>query len=184
MYDKSPWGVYVITTDNYKKENIYKIGCSENINTRLSQMNATRFITDQFFIVKKWNTILYFDLETKLHQKLSKYRANNEFFVVDIDKIISTGEEILKERPTMAWHKDYLLLCFENKLIYNDNNEFIYETVKFSQEEMLEYIQYFLFEYDKYDLYGFVSKDHWLRLIDFLKDIYSITNKFKKMNIL
>ncbi len=50
--------VYIITTQLYEPLDIYKIGCTKDINRRLKTMNASRTSFDKFLLLIKYKLFI------------------------------------------------------------------------------------------------------------------------------
>lgn len=179
--------VYVITTHLYQKENIYKIGCAFNIETRLKEFNKTRILSDTFFIVHFWETVNYFRLESYIHNKLKSDRLNNELF-----KIINFKQfkdEVDQEyKPLIQKHLEISIEYMKQNSIYwcKDNNYFIEKHLIYNQNVFIDKIKKKLYEkkHNKFNLNKFLSDNHWNLLLSNIKMIENIENLFEKKLII
>ncbi len=64
----------------YEPLDIYKIGCTKDINRRLKTMMLVELLLINFLLLIKYQTFHYFKLEQGLHKLLKKDRLNNEVF--------------------------------------------------------------------------------------------------------
>ncbi|CCV02430.1 BRO-like protein [Armadillidium vulgare iridescent virus] len=173
--------VYVISTNTYISKNIYKIGCTKNLERRLKTMNATRLYDDRFFIKMFWETKNYFDLETGIHNLLKEYRQNNEFFNCSFEKIEEAVEQYLSGKSTSYIHHDAILFparerntkwfpdrkCFEiDTLETKEEKKF---TIMMNEERMREEIKTWISPFDKHGMYRFAHGSFWDSLIYVLK---------------
>lgn len=80
--------VYVVTSSNYAKDDIYKIGYTNDIERRLKQFNMSRIEADKMFVQYKYFSENARDLETDVHHRLKKYRLIREFYKCPLSIII------------------------------------------------------------------------------------------------
>jgi len=105
--------VYVVTTNHYKNNSIYKIGFTTNLIKRLKTFNATRMDDDLFYCVRHWRTIHYSKLEAFLHNHLKEFRKKNEFFQVDVSLIEEGAELFARTKGPHFFHDDIVLVNAE-----------------------------------------------------------------------
>lgn len=94
--DNSGW-VYICSSDNLIKENIFKIGSTINLKSRLSSLNVSICQKDdKLWVYKKYFIKKYHNFEKLLHCKFTEKRLNGEFFnlgivdFIDIDNILKS----------------------------------------------------------------------------------------------
>lgn len=164
--------VYVISTETYFRQNIFKIGFTKCITQRLKQFNNTRTTEDHYFLCFKHNTINYKKLETLVHEALDPYKLNNELFQLPLFAIEETIKNIVNtnffnhkdvifdnaHRYKLLWSKNIWLITHEDDLQVCMNNE-----------NLIEYIKKWLKPYDTFDLYRFISDDYYDSLLHFLR---------------
>jgi T5orf172 domain len=167
--------VYIITTKLYEPLDIFKIGCTKNIEQRLKTINATRTTFDKFYIVNCIKTFHYFKLEGGLHQILRKYRLNNEFFQCSVEKIEEAISEYVNNNVFLL-HDDKIAEEAENRnlkwlpkgnmfSIANNGVE-----IYFNETRLIEEIKQWISIFDKHDLYRFLHESHFYTIIAHLKD--------------
>lgn len=165
--------LYVISTETYCKQNIFKIGFTKCITKRLKQFNNTRPIEDQYFLCFRHDTINYKKLETLVHQSLDPYKLKNELFQLPISAIEDTIKNIIN--TNFFNHKD---VVFDNacthKLFWSNNVWVITLEddlqVLMNNDNMIVYIKKWLKPYDNYNLYRFISNDYYDSLLSFLRN--------------
>ena len=172
--------VYVISTDLYKEDNIYKIGFTDNLERRLKQFNNTRTADDQYYIVNCWKTVRYMALETRIHKALVDHHLKNELFQCPIDKINFVVGEIYNnsffnhydliiegaEQQKVKWHAKHNYFSIESKGIEIMMND------KCIVDEMKKWIS----ANDKYNLYQFICPSYFNEFVAFLKKNYMATD--------
>lgn len=168
--------VYVITTNIYQKKNIYKIGCTKNLNKRITLINATRMEGDKFFIAKFWKTTKYFKLENYIHKYLKDYRKNNEFFECDLDMIENAVIACTKELGYHTFIDDFTIIFgLENKLKWNQSTNLFeislsdFVKQQMTSEKIILEFKNFLFKNIKSKLIKFESKYFWEQQLNFMK---------------
>lgn len=96
-------GIYVVHFPEMKK-NIYKIGCSGDINARIKSFNnnTIRLCTKEVTVLITKECIDYRKAEAIIHKKLKQYRIvpNKEFFKCSL-KIIQEVVDALPELDTL-----------------------------------------------------------------------------------
>jgi len=171
--------VYVITTQDYEKSNIYKIGCTSNLSKRLKTLNATRIDNDKFKIKTTIHTMTYYELELGIHKILYKYRLNNEFFRCPYFKIINAIREFSKSHPSSFIFFDVILYtAHKNKLTFEsgiwsclDDNIHC----NFNDDNMILQIKKWLINYDKYTVFTkFAHYSFWEDILQTLKDYFNV----------
>lgn len=87
--------IYVATSDKYRQKNIFKIGCSNNLNERLIQLNTSHHIDDSMYIIKSYSVCDYKIIEKLIHKIFQEYRMseNREFFLIEEHKLIGELNE-------------------------------------------------------------------------------------------
>lgn len=165
--------VYVISTDNYSKDNIYKIGCTRHLKKRLKIMNSTRIIQDQFKLIHFWKTVYYYTLESQAHKLFRNFRLNNEFFQVSLNEIIFGIDNLKVEtRNSLVTHYDILLAYLEDNYICWNKilNTFLINYNKIvNEDEMVIIIKKLISANDKFNLYQFISNNYYTELLNFVK---------------
>lgn len=164
--------VYVISTNTYFEQNIFKIGFTKCIEKRLKQFNNTRTAEDHFFLCFKHDTISYKELETLVHRNLEPYKLKNELFQLPLHEIEDTINKIVNAR--FFNHKDVI---FDNarlyKLLWSKNMWLITLEdnlqVFMNDSKTIEYIKEWIKPHDSLNLYRFISDDYYESLLGFLK---------------
>lgn len=158
--------VYIITTDNYLNEKIYKVGCSSNIERRLKQFNSTRIQSDFFRIVYLFPTVNMYALEARIHSLLANDRLNNEFFKIqNVDSLINliTNTEL----SILDRHLTFSIFYYRQNPVYS-----------------FDEIKNFVISQSKFNLARFCSKQHWCNLFTLLNKYQpDLTESFKKLTI-
>lgn len=81
--------IYIGTDQNYEKDDIYKIGRTDNsIKQRFSQFQTGRVNGDRFYCKHAFNCYNSAELESFIHQKLAKYNHSKEFFKIKYEKLV------------------------------------------------------------------------------------------------
>ena len=174
--------VYIITTKLYEPLDIFKIGCTKNIEQRLKTINATRTAFDKFYISNCIKTFHYFKLESGLHHILQKFRLNNEFFQCSINTIDEAISEYVSKNVFLL-HDDQILQEAENKNLKwfpkNDTfsimdlptplNGWSTPEIFFNETTLIEEIKQWISIFDKYNLYKFLHPSHFNRIITHFK---------------
>lgn len=167
--------VYVITTNLYEKDNIYKIGCTKNLEKRMKDINSTRILSDQFILKYKWKTIHYYTLENKAHNLFKEYRENNEFFRLPLEKIISGICQINENEMKFQNNYNHLIeFAEENELRWDNKNKIF--TIKNKKIDIMDVLKSILIINDRYNIYKYISIKYYKELIFFLKSRYSLSN--------
>lgn len=168
--------VYIITTKLYEHIDIYKIGCTKNMDQRLKTMNATRVQDlDKFYAVNVIKTFHYFKLECGLHNILKKFRLNNEFFQCPIDTIEDAISQYVNENVFML-HDDKISeeACDRNLKWFPSRNMFSLTQngteVYLNEKRLIEELKQWISEFDRCGLYKFLHDNHFCRIIIYLKD--------------
>lgn len=168
--------VYIITTQLYEPLDIYKIGCTKDINRRLKTMNASRASFDKFFIVNQIQTFHYFKLEQGLHKLLQKYRLNNEFFQCNVD-IIENAISNYANTNVFMLHDDKIAhVAIEKKLKWFQKNNLFSITdnnleIFLNESSLINEIKQWLSVFDKHNLYKFLHPSHFYSIISYLKTV-------------
>jgi len=152
--------VYVITTDVYEQKDIYKIGCTKNLDQRLTAINATRIKDDSFRVVFIYESINYFDVEQSIHRALAGYRLNNEFFQCPLETI---KRAIEIKKGSFSSHKDWLIQHYLSLPAGEQPSS--------SDESILKLIQEILATHDKYNLYRYINSQYLQELVAFYRSI-------------
>lgn len=96
--------LYILTTDIYKSEHIYKIGYTQNLKLRLSTLNTGRIPSDRLYDVFLLLNKNADELEKRIHKRLSEFRlANSEFFhypLEDLINICKSEHDLLETEKT------------------------------------------------------------------------------------
>jgi hypothetical protein len=170
--------VYVITTADYEKTSIFKIGCTSNIRNRLKTLNATRIEADKFKIKTTIFTNKYFELEQGLHKLLCKYRLNNEFFKCPYRKIISSIQKFADNQSCSFIFLD-VIADFSNKnnLIYDGQMWTIEQdniTHYLTDDHMISQLKRWITDYDKHKLFiNYAHRSYWEDILQTLRDNYT-----------
>lgn len=167
--------VYVITTNAYIKENIWKIGCTKNLHNRLKTINATRFENDHFFIKMFWQTRHYFNLEQGLHVELKEYRKNNEFFQCPYNLIENALENYLSQKPRDYIYDDAVLIpalsrnlkWFENEKIFTIEENNIEITM--NEDTLRQEIKSWIYIFGNQKILKFAHSSFWDKYLWLLK---------------
>lgn len=189
--------VYVISTKLYESENIVKIGCTKNLDKRLTTLNSTRVLFDKFFIIKYWRTTHYYETELGLHKKLDSFRINNEFFKCSLNDIEEQLINFLNEQSPIFILPDAVYVFKEiYEVKWKDNFKYFKLILKNNQllivneKEILKLLLDFLQIVDKNGFFKFISKDYWDIQLNILKqntdqdsiiDLNSLFKKFEQM---
>jgi hypothetical protein len=94
-------GVYVITNKLYRTTNIYKIGSTNNLPLRISQLNTSSAYDYYCVLFYKHND--RYALERHIHEKLEEKRIIREFFrltLADLEAIGKLCDSYVKEVST------------------------------------------------------------------------------------
>lgn len=79
--------VYVMTTEEYEKRDIYKIGYTEDLVRRLEQFNMSRLEEDQMYVRYSIPVQDARLVEKAIQSKLMSFRKRGEFFQCRLDTI-------------------------------------------------------------------------------------------------
>jgi len=171
--------VYVISTDLYKKKEIYKIGFTDNLERRLKQFNNTRTHDDQYYIVNCWKTVCYMTLETRIHQALASHHLKNELFRCPLDKINEVVREIFRKNSFFN-HYDLIIEGAEQHKVrwYSNHNYFSIESggieIMMNDKHIVDEVRKWISVNDKYNLYQFICPSYFDDLVAFMKERYTI----------
>lgn len=175
--------VYVITTPEYIKKNIWKIGRTKNLKERLKNMNATRFKDDQFFLKMYWQTRRHVDLETGLHTELEKYRKNNEFFQCSFSDVENALEAYLLQKPRDYIYDDAVLIPArsrnlkwfekENRFSIKENNI----EITMNEDNLRQEIKSWIYLFGNEKILKFAHPSFWDRYVQLLKQNFSTDHK-------
>jgi len=178
--------VYVITTNLYFKENVYKIGCTKNLYTRLKSINATRLERDKFFIKMFWQTKHYYNLETGLHNALEQYHQNNELFQCSYDIIEKALRNYLSQQPQDYIYDDAVLIAaqFRNLKWFEKENMFTIEEenimgrmeIRMNEDVLLKEIQKWIYLYGNEKLLKYSHSSFWEKYIVMLKSNFAVND--------
>jgi hypothetical protein len=180
----------------YEPLDIFKIGCTKNLDRRLKTMNASRTEFDKFFVVNRINTFHYFKLERGLHKLLLKHRLNNEFFQCPLNLIENALREYANLHPFLL-HDDRIIQEAENKNLkwYPEKNIFSIQDesnfpgngveIFFNEARLIQEILLWISIFDKYNLHRFLHTNHFDGIISYLKNNFqeNITSLMEKMTI-
>ncbi len=152
--------VYIITTQLYEPLDIYKIGCTKDINRRLKTMNASRTSFDKFFIVNQIQTFHYFKLEQGLHKLLKKYRLNNEFFQCNVNIIENAISDYANNNVFMLHDDKIAHVAIEKKLKWFQKNNLFSITdmnleIFLNESSLINEIKQWLSVFDKHNYINF-----------------------------
>ena len=199
--------VYVITTNLYFKENVYKIGCTKNLYNRLKSINATRLERDKFFIKMFWQTKHYYNLENGLHNALKQYRQNNEFFQCSYDIIETALSNYLSQQPRDYIFDDAVLIpaqCRNLKWFEKENMFTIEEEnimgrtelcsqasqahrpksrgmeIRMNEDALLTEIQKWIYLFGNEKLLKFAHSSFWEKYIVMLKSNFAVNDMKNK----
>jgi hypothetical protein len=167
--------VYVISTKTYFEQNIFKIGFTKCIKSRLKQFNNTRTTEDHYFLCYRHDTVSYKKLEAMIHEELDPYKLNNELFQLPLSAIEDTIKNIV--RSGFFNHKD---VVFDNACLYNlfwSKNIWVITLeddlqVFLNNDRLIDYIKEWLKPYDTLNLYRFISDDYYGSLLHFLRTYF------------
>lgn len=179
--------IYVVSTEIYSSKNIYKIGCTKNINRRMTELNFARITDDFFKIFLIFKTFNYFFFENIIHNYYKDKKVYNEFY--ELDNIDKTKEEILFLIKT---HTSKISIHLEithefmsnNKIKWNGKFFVENEIIMFNSDKFLHKIQHYILEKDKYKLSKYLSDDHWKKIIIFAKQHNYTKHKSEDENII
>jgi len=172
--------VYVITTNLYFKENVYKIGCTKNLYNRLKSINATRLERDKFFIKMFWQTKHYYNLETGLHNSLKQYRQNNEFFQCSYDIIETALSNYLSQQPRDYIFDDAVLIPAQSRNLkwFEKENMFTIEEenieIRMNEDVLLKEIQKWIYLFGNEKIFKFAHTSFWEKYIMMLKSNFAV----------
>lgn len=175
--------VYVISTENYYKQEVFKIGHTKCIERRLKQFNNTRVEEDKFIIHHIHKTINYRKLESLIHQELEQYKLKNELFKISLDIIKKTIDKIVN--TGVFNHIDVIFdKAVLYKLVYQQDGNSGYWSIHtddglkicMNKDSIYEYITKWLQIQDRYDLYKYISDEYYYSLFIFLKTNFTQTN--------
>lgn len=174
--------VYIITTKLYEPLDIFKIGCTKNMDQRLKGMNATRTLFDKFYVVNTIKTFHYFKLEQGLHKILEKYRLNNEFFQCTIETIDEAIHKYVEENVFLL-HDDKIvkdaeerhLKWFSEKNMFSTNFNGI--EIFFNETRFIDELKQWISIFDMHNLYRFLHDSHFYRIIAHLKSQFEVSDK-------
>lgn len=150
--------IYIVTTTEYMKRKVYKVGKTDNLHRRLKEYNGTGIsISDQYFYVFKKETTCANAVEQSLKHLIPDYKEdkNKEMYQMHgpllikiLDKLVDlieagvefTNEEILNAVGDYDTDDNLEKIIIEEpKMIEN----------KFSVEEVLSIVQNVMVEYTK-----------------------------------
>ena len=91
--DRNIGYIYILTNLSYEIQDIYKIGKTGNLKTRLSSYNTPKVEKDKYKYIYLFKTYDMNNLEQFIHNhfKLKEYKTNNELYKIkfeDLKKII------------------------------------------------------------------------------------------------
>lgn len=170
--------VYVISTDLYRENDIYKIGFTDNLERRMKQFNNTRTYDDQYYIVNCWKTVRYMTLETQIHQALVSHNVKNELFRCPLDKINEVVREIFNKNSFFN-HYDIVIEGAEQHKVkwHASHNYFSIKSggieIMMNEKNMVEEVRKWISVNDKYNLYQFICPSYFDDFIGFLKTQYT-----------
>lgn len=172
--------VYIITTKLYEPLDIFKIGCTKNIDQRLKGMNATRTVFDKFYAVNTIKTFHYFKLEQGLHKILSRYRLNNEFFQCTIQTIDEAIHKYVEDNVFLL-HDDKIvqdaeerhLKWFPEKNMFSTNHNGL--EIFFNETRFIDELKQWISVFDMYNLYRFLHDSHFYGIISHLKSQFQVS---------
>lgn len=183
--------VYIITTNLYLKENVYKIGCTKNLYHRLKSINATRLENDKFFIKMFWQTKHYFNLENGLHNALKGYRKNNEFFQCPYDVIETALSTYLSQQPRNYIFDDAVLIpaksrnlkWFEKEKVFTIEENRIDHMgkllskiqIRMNEDMLQKEIQTWIYLFGNEKLLKFAHSSFWDKYLWMLKSNFAVT---------
>lgn len=92
--------VYIASSDEYMKRNIYKIGSTKDPESRIISLNTSRDIDDSLVVIKTYHVHDCHQSEKNVHILLDKYRnsSRREFFTIKLAELIETLDLVLKLR--------------------------------------------------------------------------------------
>ena len=169
--------VYVISTNLYKVQNIYKVGFTDNLERRLKQFNNTRTDDDQYHICNYWKTVHYMTLETYIHRNLAEHHLKNELFQCPLDKINNVVKQIFSKNSFFN-HYDLIIDGADTNKVkwYEDDKYFSIKSgdieIMMNEKNMVEETKKWISVNDKHNLYQFICSSYFDELIAFLKEQY------------
>lgn len=189
--------VYIVSTEKYASENVYKIGCTKNIERRLSEFNSTRIKSDFFQIYFLCKTFNYFYFENLIHNYFKDFKVNNEFFLLkNINLNIEQIKNILiTNKSKFTYHLeisyDYMK---KNKIIWNKNFFTENNIISYNENVFLDNLKIYILNQEKYKLSKYMSNDHWNKILQqsklfdysqkvYTDNYYSIINSFNNLKI-
>ncbi len=172
--------VYVITTNLYLKENVFKIGCTKKLYNRLKSINATRLKSDKFFIKMFWQTKHYYNLECGLHNELKQYRQNNEFFQCSYDIIETALSTYLSKQSrdyifddavlipaqsrNLKWFEKEKVFTIEEKLESSNSIQ-----ITMNEDMLLKEVETWIYLFGNEQLLKFAHSSFWDKYLWMLK---------------
>jgi hypothetical protein len=102
--------VYVLTSKRYYKLNLFKIGKTANLKSRLSTYNTGNALSDdeQFFLCSI-KTSDSRGLEKQLHRVLNAYRFNREWYRIHASDLIKTVNFVSNQQDALRIHVNQLI---------------------------------------------------------------------------
>lgn len=164
--------IYLVSTDDYSKKNIYKIGCTKNIDRRISELNFARIPDDFFKVFFKIKTLDYFYFESIIHNFYTHKKVYNEFYELDdINKVIDEIKNIIITRKSkIILHLEILYnYMHENKIKWNGNFFVENNNIMYNSEVFINKIKDIIFKSEKYKLSKYMSNTHWNTILSFAK---------------
>lgn len=171
--------VYVITTRLYEKEQIYKIGCTKNLEKRLQSLNGSRLEGDKYYVKIHWRTFDYFKLESVLHNLLNLYNVHNEFYKCSLDTIIKTlNQYFISSYRTYIYDLVYAFSVDKNVTWEINEMAFYYGNKKISNKGLIKKLKKYMKPYDRYDLNKFVNDETYYNYLEFIKIFFSVEDYY------
>jgi len=87
--------IYVCTTNVYNNKDIYKIGQTIDLKSRLSSYNTGSISNDKYYYCFNYKCNNYIELEKLIFEKLKEYKLNGEMYKIEFKKLNSIILELL-----------------------------------------------------------------------------------------
>lgn len=116
--------IYIATSSYYLKQNIFKVGGTININSRISSYNTGRTLEDKMFIIKEYNCLNYDTIEWIIYRILRKHAVDGvkELYQLPLQVLDDLVTEIIEQnKKSIETYNNFLDKIFDNINVCDDN---------------------------------------------------------------
>lgn len=183
-------GIYVIHLPEME-QNIYKVGCSKDIKSRIESFNndTLRLYPVEVVYIKEFED--YKKAEKEIHKRLKKYRVSSkrEFFKCDLYYILNAINNVYMDFKNNSYHllgSDISLEYYYNYLGFKNMKLIIEQHPILSATEIYNYVKDFIktYEITENKIYTLSDGNEKEMYKDLLQDMNTIIRSEKIENLI